>query len=47
MIALAAKNYEMLPEIKKKKEMEKKKEELRKRQENMKEYGQVKNRNLI
>ena len=43
MKALTQKNYELLPEIKKKKEVEKKKEDLRKRQEKVKELDQVYN----
>jgi len=41
MIALTSKNYELLPEIKKKKEEEKKKEEAKKRMEKAKELDQV------
>jgi len=41
MRALTSKNYELLPEIKKKKEEEKKKEEAKKRLEKAKELEQV------
>lgn len=41
MIALTNKNYELLPEIKKKKEEERKKEEAKKRLEKAKELDQV------
>lgn len=41
MHALTTKNYELLPEVKKKKEAEKKKEDLKKRQEMVKKLDQV------
>ena len=41
MKALNLKNYEQLPEIKKRKEEEKKKEEFKKRQEMVKKLDQV------
>jgi hypothetical protein len=41
MLALTSKNYELLPEIKKKKEEEKKREELKKRQDRAKELSEV------
>ena len=47
MLALTNKNYELLPEIKKRKEEEKKKEELKKRQDRAKELSEVKPRELI
>ena len=43
MHALTSKNYEQLPEIKKKKEEERKKEEMKKRRENVKKLEQVNN----
>ena len=46
MIALTTKNYELLPEVKKRKEAEKKKEDLKKRQEMVKKLDQVKNKIL-
>lgn len=42
MHALTSKNYQMLPEVKKKKEMEQKKEDMKRRQENVKKLEQVK-----
>jgi len=41
MHALTSKNYELLPEVKKKKEEERKKEEMKKRRENVKKLEQV------
>ncbi len=41
MKALTSKNYEKLPEVKKKKEVEEKKNEYKKRQENAKKLEQV------
>ena len=41
MKALTSKNYEKLPEVKKKKELEEKKNEFKKRQENAKKLEQV------
>ena len=42
MLKLTNKNYELLPEVKKRKEEEKKKEEQRKRRENAKKLDKVK-----
>jgi len=46
MIALTNKNYELLPEVKKKREEEKKKEDLKRRQEMVKKLDQVRSKVL-